>query len=448
MKNDYLNVVKQRIKDKNTQNQVYAELEGHIQDKIGYYKELGYSDDDAEKRAVEDMGEPDDAALPLRSLHSGAGRDWFVFIAVLFFAATVIVPFFFHKFNYADTYYRAVYHLITVDFLSVAVIAGYVFFLIKAFRIKSKVIPFSAAAALIISIFNGIVIFRPAVYAVVKLFTKGFGGYTDNVFAYAYFTDDMHLPLTVGPYVIFAILLAWAVVQFISVFMQERMYNTKKLNGAVNIIRRVTAALICAELLIMTVCTVTAAFYLPQKREALHQERIKMINEVINTSGNDLSSAKMLAEGYTPYGVMPPLNTETEGYAFAPNYYLESVFYGLVGNNTFITISGSGAYARTDFDLPFDALENYVVDSKLLYNNEHDNLQTFLDEGWYDKALMVYKSYGQDTELISFTFYTSDNRSDSITFECPEKDLTENNDLSKFIFRGTGGFYDTNGGII
>ena len=53
MKNDYLSVISKRIKDKNTQKQIYSELEGHIQDKIMYYKELGYSDDEAEKRAAE-----------------------------------------------------------------------------------------------------------------------------------------------------------------------------------------------------------------------------------------------------------------------------------------------------------------------------------------------------------------------------------------------------------
>lgn len=52
VKNDYLSVISKRIKDKNTQQQIYSELEGHIQDKIEYYKELGYSDDEAEKRAV------------------------------------------------------------------------------------------------------------------------------------------------------------------------------------------------------------------------------------------------------------------------------------------------------------------------------------------------------------------------------------------------------------
>ena len=100
VKNDYLSVISKRIKDKNTQKQIYSELEGHIQDRIEYYKELGYSDDEAEKRAVKDMGEPDDAALPLRALHNGAGRNLLIIISLIFFAAVAVVPFFFHKFKF------------------------------------------------------------------------------------------------------------------------------------------------------------------------------------------------------------------------------------------------------------------------------------------------------------------------------------------------------------
>ena len=417
MKNDYLSVISKRIKDKNTQKQIYSELEGHIQDKIEYYKELGYSDDEAEKRAVEDMGEPDDAALPLRALHNGAGRNLLIIISLIFFAAVAVVPFFFHKFNYADSYYRAVYHLITVDFLSVAVVAGYIFFLIKAFKMKSKLIPLFAAAALLISNFTGMAIFRPAAYSAVKIATSGIGGYFDSIFGYGIFPENMKIPLAVGSYVIFAILLIWSVVQFVTVFMQERLYNTKKLNCFIRIFRRAVSVLLCLNLIVGTAGTVIAAVYLPQKRESLHKERLEMINEVINA----------------------PIGKIT---ASSPDSFKETVSYGSGGNNTLTTMSGFGIYyARTDFDLPFDVLENYTVDSSLLYNRRFENLQEFFDEGLYGKALLVSKLSPQ---AIIFNVYTSENKISVITFECPDRE-TEKSDLSKYIFvSNNDGYFETN----
>lgn len=420
MKNDYLSVISKRIKDKNTQKQIYNELEGHIQDKIMYYKELGYSDDEAEKRAVEDMGEPDDAALPLRALHNGAGRNLLIIISLIFFAAVAVVPFFFHKFNYADSYYRAVYHLITVDFLSVAVVAGYIFFLIKAFKMKSKLIPLLAAAALLISNFTGMAIFRPAAYSAVKIAASGIGGYFDSIFGYGIFPENMKIPLAVGSYVIFAILLIWSVVQFVTVFMQERLYNTKKLNCFIRIFRRAVSVLLCLNLIVGTAGTVIAAFNLPQKRESLHKERLEMINEVINT----------------PVGKITASNTTP------PDSFKETVSYGSGGNNTLTTMSGFGIYyARTDFDLPFDVLENYTVDSSLLYNRRFENLQEFFDEGLYGKALLVSKLSPQ---AIIFNVYTSENKISVITFECPDRE-TEKSDLSKYIFvSNNDGYFETN----
>lgn len=417
VKNDYLSVISKRIKDKNTQKQIYNELEGHIQDKIMYYKELGYSDDEAEKRAVEDMGEPDDAALPLRELHNGAGRNLLIIISLIFFAAVAVVPFFFHKFNYADSYYRAVYHLITVDFLSVAVVAGYIFFLIKAFKMKSKLIPLFAAAALLISNFTGMAIFRPAAYSAVKIAASGIGGYFDSIFGYGIFPENMKIPLAVGSYVIFAILLIWSVVQFVTVFMQERLYNTKKLNCFIRIFRRAVSVLLCLNLIVGTAGTVIAAVYLPQKRESLHKERLEMINEVINT----------------------PIGKIT---ASSPDSFKETVSYGSGGNNTLTTMSGFGIYyARTDFDLPFDVLENYTVDSSLLYNRRFENLQEFFDEGLYGKALLVSKLSPQ---AIIFNVYTSENKIAVITFECPDRE-TEKSDLSKYIFvSNNDGYFETN----
>ena len=105
-------------------------------------------------------------------------------------------------------------------------------------------------------------------------------------------------------------------------------------------------------------------------------------------------------------------------------------------------MSGFGIYyARTDFDLPFEVLENYTVDSSLLYNRRFENLQEFFDEGLYGKALLVSKLSPQ---AIIFNVYTSENKISVITFECPDRE-TEKSDLSKYIFvSNNDGYFETN----
>lgn len=92
-------------------------------DKIDYYTELGYSQEEVEKRVVDEMGDPDDAALPLRKLHEQAGGWVSLVVSILFLTATAIIPLFFHKFDYASDYYQAVYHSIGIDFFSLQLLA-------------------------------------------------------------------------------------------------------------------------------------------------------------------------------------------------------------------------------------------------------------------------------------------------------------------------------------
>ena len=230
----------------------------------------------------------------------------------------------------------------------------------------------------------------------------------------------MKIPLAVGSYVIFAILLIWSVVQFVTVFMQERLYNTKKLNCFIRIFRRAVSVLLCLNLIVGTAGTVIAAVYLPQKRESLHKERLEMINEVINA----------------------PIGKIT---ASSPDSFKGTVSYGSGGNNTLTTVNGIGVYyARTDFDLPFDALENYKVDSNLLKNRKYENLQEFLNEGWYSKAFNVAEIPMMAKHRIVFNVHTDENKVGFITFECPEE--TGSKDLSKYIFVSTDSYPDTNQG--
>ena len=71
MTNGFIEKVAEQISDKHSRKLITAELESHLLDKIDYYVDIGYSREEAEKRATDEMGDPDDTAQ--RPLVAGGG---------------------------------------------------------------------------------------------------------------------------------------------------------------------------------------------------------------------------------------------------------------------------------------------------------------------------------------------------------------------------------------
>ena len=95
MKNKFLDKVAEQIADERSRKLITAELESHLLDKINYYVDIGYSKEDAEKRATEEMGNPEDTAVPLNSLHHKKHRAMPIIIcACMCLSAFVDVHFF------------------------------------------------------------------------------------------------------------------------------------------------------------------------------------------------------------------------------------------------------------------------------------------------------------------------------------------------------------------
>ena len=70
MKNKFLEKVSEQIEDEVSRELITSELESHLLDKIDYYVDIDYSKEEAEKRAAEEMGNPDDTAVPLNALYN------------------------------------------------------------------------------------------------------------------------------------------------------------------------------------------------------------------------------------------------------------------------------------------------------------------------------------------------------------------------------------------
>lgn len=132
MKNKFLEKVAEQIEDERSRKLITAELESHLLDKIDYYVDIGYSKEEAEKRATEEMGNPDDTAVPLNALHNNNFRDLLSFICcgviILMFFCTIWFRDAF-IYSYDNQSYR---HSILCDFVSLAFLITYVVMLILA----------------------------------------------------------------------------------------------------------------------------------------------------------------------------------------------------------------------------------------------------------------------------------------------------------------------------
>ena len=90
MKNKFLDNVAEQIEDERSRKLITAELESHLLDKIDYYVDIGYSKEEAEKRATEEMGNPDDTAVLLNFLHTNIFLSPFTIICACLVTAMLL----------------------------------------------------------------------------------------------------------------------------------------------------------------------------------------------------------------------------------------------------------------------------------------------------------------------------------------------------------------------
>lgn len=120
MTNGFIEKVAEQISDKHSRKLITAELESHLLDKIDYYIDIGYSREEAEKRATEEMGNPDYTAVPLNALHQNKYRGVFTFICLvavtaLFMATVNASPLFCYVAEYSNLTHYAMFDFLVAD---------------------------------------------------------------------------------------------------------------------------------------------------------------------------------------------------------------------------------------------------------------------------------------------------------------------------------------------
>lgn len=420
MKNEYINSVSSMIQNKTAREQITAELESHIRDKIDYYVEIGYPYEEAEKRATDEMGNPDDTAVPLNSLHNNKKRNIIIIVicSILLFLVAKIG---------ADLSLANV-HKISNDLMSVLIFAFYSAMLCFAKRRKNKAVCVVTFSSLIIQFASQILAdnynlgipfikqFRHLAFAVVNICTKGFGGYFNSIFDYGYINTsaEVNTAYTVISIMIFAFLIIWSVSAFVMVFMQERMIWKRHKLSAKKYFSYVAFVIVAINLVLISVGTAFAYSTLDRKLEESKQTQTKMIEYLINTDIT-LSWGKQLDE----------LNKA--GYVFTE--YNGDIYFEMANCNLYVCYEGSNVlklFVNHNGE-PFYQLEysSNLVGTLLEQNiyctqqektelgnyYKQTNGNEFFDNSFINKSVLACRSNIDDTDLKAIHFYFPDTKS-------------------------------------
>lgn len=434
----FVNSVTGKIKNKRDKKLIAAELESHILDKADFYREIGYDEESALKKATEEMGNPDDTALPLRALHSGATKKLWLVIIILFGLLSSVFWFFLsnNSMNYALPMQT---HDIFLDWLSFFILAVNILFMLIGYRQKSKALTICSMALasqtiifpllfiplLLIPNYNyalpgtPFTLFQPALYAPIKSIVSGFGEYTGSLMVDSYLSNKISNPVFVVSIIIYALIMLWGLIQLFMIFSQERMRRVKILKPVLVITQRCFIAFLAALFALMSAGTISALANRQAAIKRIDNEKQKITELILSESPESISqkiedmgfsvisSDRATGIGQTTYFRSDSNNavivsTGLSGYSSVSNY------------DNFIVACG-----RTDTEKRADLVSDCRLtdtekDIYRSFNNTTD-LQEFLDTGLYKKSPLISherninKSENKVEDIISFSFCDSEN---------------------------------------
>ena len=432
MKNKFLEKVAEQIEDERSRELITAELESHLLDKIDYYVDIGYSKEESEKRATEEMGNPDDTAVPLNSLHNNNFRDLLSFICcgviVLMFFCTIWLRYAF-IYSYDNQSYR---HSIICDFVSLAFLITYVVMLILARKKNTKIIPIFVAISFILQFFSVIIydyneaaltstappnmfyFYQPAMYAIVKTVTEGFVAYSKCIFIEVPAKTNSFC-FNALPYILGLIFIVWAILLFIKILKAEKVDNRKKYSIPIRLIE------ICASIFLSVnlIITVTATAYRTVNNFATGNgysaSREQMSEYVLNadlTQNKSEIISDLTLEGYYEnteipaefYGKSGTISVETgmdnDGRYTSLAYYLDDDFI------TYDESVGAFINKRDIYDKTPEILS--VIDA-IKKIDKGDDFESIKESGILKLANGICKTYYRDKKKtvyeINFTIY-------------------------------------------
>ena len=303
MKNPYLEKVESFINNKSAKKQILAELQYHIEDKTEYYADIGYSREEAEGKAIEEMGEPEQAAVSLNALHS---VKWYknIFNIITLAALTVIFIFsciFGYVFSYGNEL-NDISHSVVKDIVSLAIFSVLALILILSYRHKNKftalsVIVFCVAVLLLplvwlavydsglfdelimrdidlyfINYFKSLpAVFEPLYFPLVTLFTKGPVGLADTVLTPTVYNYTVRSIYSVLAYFTVFFFIVWGFAAVFKIRQSERCKSDKALNKTNKVFAVFSKCLCLIVAAVLAVSAVPAVFRAPKTLDKRHE---------------------------------------------------------------------------------------------------------------------------------------------------------------------------------
>ena len=415
MENKFVTDVVNLIQNKNAKKSIQAELESHILDKADYYMEIGYSKDEAFKRATEEMGDAEETAVPLNGIHS---TKWYkslwnivtiIFIILVLLLRANIIPIY-NRFLYGDFSYQ-ISHSISIDFISMIILGAFILLIYKSYKHKIMLIPILLTILLItfplVRPYEMTIqapLFEPALYALIIIISKGFNGYIENTFGYCYISNSLKDYISLGSIIIFMILILSCVGVAVFIFRQQRMKSTKFFNLPVKSTIIILTILYVINLICMVFATICGVINLPNKLDDMLYEKQQQILYIINTDismGTEKHIDTLIENGYENY-----FDTHSEFYTMGMMSLHKGNDYNMiftVGDDTSCQLT----YATTLFDnrlsIPYYSLK--ITENEISQLYENMTLEEFLSLAWYDRAILVSNNNG----TIQFTFMLENN---------------------------------------
>ena len=428
MENKFITDVVGMIKNKSAKKLIQAELESHILDKSDYYKEIGYSEEEAIQKATEEMGDAEETAFPLNNLHN---RKWYKNPAN--YLTVFLMPFTTAVFAIMYLYFSYDFnHYITIDFLSLGIYAVYMLLLFYARQNNNKFVAcvvFLQMAYITVNILHPQYMFYPAMYTLASIVTQGFSGYTDSIFSYNNIPEYMSPIIIIGSVILVLSILIYAVIVIITIHKKQRM-SCKIKNKPFRIFERCVSVFIAVNIAAMSICTAFALGSLNERAENLQRVNKDMIECTIDIYRNrdtidDEKLREILSEtGYefSEEALNYSFEEDTTRYVTRQDYARYEFEYcedervtvdctmdcnSSVDDIRLYTLYDFNNFISDDVFITYDTVYNPYKDKEKVNDIEDClTLDEFLSYGIYDKACRVVIPNQKEKELW-FVFQTN-----------------------------------------
>lgn len=430
--NSYIKEVVKGIKNKNYKSLVCQELECHLYDRIDYYKELGYDEDTAKEKATEDMGDPDETAIPLNTLHS---QKWYRQPATVIVLALLIIQFLllsvFSDFSYLSgarevpTIYGSMFsiqyfqfgefHYITKDIISMLILYFNVFVVFLGWKKQNKIIMIAETITIFFHLYFAP--YQPAFYGITRIILNGYysyiyGMYDNNVILDGGVYDCFFEVITLLTILMTLLMLICCIVFTVNIARKERGKLKRQNVRNSKILKGILTVVIAVHFIVVSVSMVIAGLYLETKKEKEAEFRKEIIDCILEKGKSVKEVVRDIEEitGKKYKGEIDETNTEdSTDVAVSPIiFYLDNIQIN-VKENCYSDRWSPEEYG-VEYILPYFYCAGVFAEEPLLYRDldctesEFNTVYEGMTFQQFRETGLIYKAVAFDTDILGYNY--------------------------------------------